>query len=130
MAEQEAIDWGRVNMPPPIALKGTPRALDLEMRDGHPVWWVQDWTGERRSLPADSAAAEPVVDAAYAGRVANRFGKADVLAVEQLERDQWTVAGGFKPAPAAIQGVARRQGGDGALRLLLDRRRGPGDDAQ
>ncbi len=95
VAGQAPIDWGRVDVPPPIALKSMPRALDLEMRDSHPVWRVQDWTGERRSMAAEQGVADRQVDAAYAGRIANRFGKADVLAVEQIERDQWTVAGGF-----------------------------------
>jgi len=95
LAGQEAIDWSRVNVAPPISLNGTPRSLDLEMRDGHPVWWVQDWTGQRRSWPAEQGVSDPVVNAAYAGRIANRFSGKDVLAVNRLERDQWTVSGGF-----------------------------------
>ncbi len=47
VAGQEAIEWAKVNVPPPISLKGTPRSLDLEMRNGHPVWRVQDWEGKR-----------------------------------------------------------------------------------
>ena len=95
LAGQEAIDWKHVNAPPSIDLVHPPRSLELEMSDGHPVWRVQDWEGKRSSRSADDAAPEPHIDAAYAGRVASRFGKADVLDVAQLERDQWTVAGGF-----------------------------------
>ena len=95
VAGQEPIDWGHVNVAPPIALKGTPRSLELEMRDGHPVWRVQDWEGQRFSVAAERAVPEPGIDAAYAGRVAYRFGKADVLDVHPIESDQWTVAGGF-----------------------------------
>ena len=91
----EPIDWTRVNVPPPVDIIQPPRSLDLAMRDGSPIWRIQEWTGERKLVPADSKGTDPVVDAAYAGRVASRFGDADVLAVEQLERDQWTVAGGF-----------------------------------
>jgi uncharacterized iron-regulated membrane protein len=95
VAGQESIDWARVDVPPPISLKGTPRSLDLEMRNGHPVWRVQDWVGERFSVSAERSVPEPRIEAAYAGRVAYRFGKADVLDVHAIESDQWTVAGGF-----------------------------------
>ena len=94
LAGQEAIDWGRVDVAPPVDLMHPPRSLELEMRDGHPVWRVQDWSGKRHSLSADGSP-EPRVDASYAERVAYRFGHADVADVEKVERDQWTVAGGF-----------------------------------
>ncbi|MBO9575697.1 MAG: PepSY domain-containing protein [Sphingobium sp.] len=95
LARAQPIDWARVTVAPPIDPARTPRQLDLAMRDGSPVWRVQEWSGERRLVSADRAVAEPHVNAAYARRVANRFGNADVLAVAELERDQWTVAGGF-----------------------------------
>jgi len=95
VAGQEAIDWAKVNVPPPISLKGTPRGLDLEMRDGHPVWRVQDWEGKRLSVAAEQGVLEPIVNAAYAGRVASRFANVDVMDVHPIESDQWTVAGGF-----------------------------------
>lgn len=92
---QEAIDWAKVDVPPPVSLKGTPRSLDLEMRDGHPVWRVQDWEGKRFSVSAERVVPEPKIDAAYAGRVATRFGKAEVRDVRAVESDQWTVAEGL-----------------------------------
>ncbi|MBO9671147.1 MAG: hypothetical protein J7485_11580 [Sphingobium sp.] len=95
VAGQEAIDWAKVDVPPPISFKGTPRSLELEMRDGHPVWRVLGWDGKRLSAAAEQGVPEPVVNAAYAGRVASRFGRADVLDVHPIESDQWTVAGGF-----------------------------------
>jgi hypothetical protein len=95
LAGQEAIDWAHVNAPPAIDLADPPRSLELEMRDGHPVWRVQDWSGERSSRSADQAQAMLGVDADFAGRVASRFGGAEVREVKKLERDQWTVAGGF-----------------------------------
>jgi hypothetical protein len=95
MAGQEAIDWAHVNAPPVIELTHPPRSLELEMRDGHPVWRVQDWSGKRSSRSADQGQAMFGVDAAFAGRVALRFGGAELREVEKLERDQWTVAGGF-----------------------------------
>lgn len=92
---QDPIDWTKVNVPPPVSSNGMPRSLDLEMRDGHPVWRVEDWEGKRLSISADRAVSEPKVDAAFAARVAHRFAKADVVGVHPIESDQWTVASGF-----------------------------------
>ncbi|MBN8831108.1 MAG: hypothetical protein J0G94_10910, partial [Sphingomonadales bacterium] len=87
----EAIDWARVDLPPPMGA----RSLELEMRDGRPIWRVQDRDGQLFSVPAGRGAVERPVDAAFASRVASRFGGAEASAVEQIERDQWTVGNGF-----------------------------------
>lgn len=96
MAGAEPIDWGQVNESPPAGVEGAPQTLELEMRDGIPVWRMTDWDGTRLSVPAAQGASLPDVDAGYAARVASRFaGGTAVATLEPLERDQWTVASGF-----------------------------------
>jgi hypothetical protein len=95
LAGQEAIDWTRVDVPPPIGDGGTPQSLELDMRDGQPVWRMQDWDGGRHSVPARRGVVEAAVDEAFARRVAGRFGKAQVSVVDRIARDQWTVADSF-----------------------------------
>jgi uncharacterized iron-regulated membrane protein len=95
LAGAQPIDWARVNVPPPSGWEGPPRSLELEMRDGLPVWRVLDWDGARTNFTATEGAVLPPVDEAYAERVARQFGKAPIATVEPLERDQWTVAGSF-----------------------------------
>jgi hypothetical protein len=86
LAGAQAIDWAAVDVPPPL----DHGALLLEMRDGVPVWRLGDHT-----MSASSHARLAPVDGANAARVAARFGHARVSAVERIERDQWSVAGGF-----------------------------------
>lgn len=96
VAGAEPIDWRQVTQGPPAGVEGPPQSLELEMRDGVPVWRMTDWDGTRLNVPAARDAPLAPVDAAYAARVASRFTHGEkVAAVAQLERDQWTVAGGF-----------------------------------
>lgn len=99
LAGLEEIDWRRVNVQPAAALAAAdiavPKSMALEMRDGAPVWQIDSWERPQRTIAA--AAHRPVrpVDAAMARRVAVRFGRAPVQTLERIERDQWTVAGGY-----------------------------------
>ncbi len=95
LAQVEPIDWRAVNVPPPIDGGHLPQELLLEMRDGVPVWRIGRWEGDRRTVAADAGALLAPVDAAYATRVARRFGRAPTAEVERIVRDQWTVSGGF-----------------------------------
>lgn len=52
------------------------------------------WLGAT-AISATSRTPLPATDAHRAGRIASAFGHAAVLHVEAVERDQWTVAGGF-----------------------------------
>jgi uncharacterized iron-regulated membrane protein len=91
----EAINWAAVDVPPPLEGGYLPQELMLEMRDGTPVWRVAQWDGSHVTVAAHRGAVLPLVDALYAARVAGRFAHATVEHVDQLARDQWTVAGGF-----------------------------------
>jgi len=93
LAGAQAIDWRAVDVPPPVSLYT--RALMLEMRDGQPVWRVEPWDAPTITLPAHRGAVLPPVDAALAKRVAQSFSHTPVRDIEQITRDQWTVAGGF-----------------------------------
>ena len=95
LARAEAIDWSAVTVPPPLDGGRLPQDLLLEMRDGVPVWRSQGWDDGRDTVPASKGRHLAPVDAAYAVRVASRFGRARVLNVERIMRDQWTVSGGF-----------------------------------
>ncbi|OJY71162.1 MAG: hypothetical protein BGP16_11245 [Sphingobium sp. 66-54] len=96
LAGAEPIDWRQVAEPPPAGVEGPPQTLELEMRDGVPVWRMTDWDGTRLSLSAAPGTTMAEADGDYAARVASRFAQgAKVSTVEPLERDQWTVAGGF-----------------------------------
>jgi len=90
LAGADPIAWRAVNLPPPIDRAHPPEALALEMRDGVPVWRI-----DGRTVAAVRGAVLAPVDAVMAARVAGRFGHAGVADVERIERDQWTVAGGF-----------------------------------
>ncbi|WP_019832098.1 PepSY domain-containing protein [Sphingomonas sp. PR090111-T3T-6A] len=95
LAGADPIDWKAVTVPPPVDHAHPPESLALEMRDGVPVWRVTELDGTRRTVAATEGARLAPVDAALAARVAGRFGHAPVAGVETVERDQWTVAGGF-----------------------------------
>jgi len=95
LAGSAPIDWATVDVPPPTSAEGPPLGLDLEMRDGVPVWRVQYWDGARETEKAALGTMLWDVDAPYARRVSRAFSGAAPEAVEKIERDQWTVAGGF-----------------------------------
>jgi uncharacterized iron-regulated membrane protein len=95
LAGAQAIDWAAVNVPPPIPDGRLPKGLSLEMRDGVPVWRIEDWDGTRRTISAERGRGLPPVDSDFAARVAGHFGHAPFAATTPIMRDQWTVAGGF-----------------------------------
>lgn len=94
-AGSEAIDWAAVDVLPPLENGRLPQELLLDMRDGTPVWRIAKWNGSHTTVTAHQGAVLSPVDAPYAARVAGRFAHAAVERVDQLVRDQWTVAGGF-----------------------------------
>lgn len=93
LAHLEPIEWSAVTVPAPQ--QAGVRSIVLEMRDGHPVWWITPWNGEPSAVSAQAGHAIAPVDASMSKRVASRFGDAPVIGLERVERDQWTVAGGF-----------------------------------
>lgn len=97
IAGQQPIDWQRVSILPQATADETPQSLVLEMRDTVPVWRIAHWTGERETLAATPGVVLPPVTASWAAQAAGRFAGMSVRSVEQIERDQWTVAGGFNP---------------------------------
>jgi len=99
LAGPEQIDWPRVAVQPAAALVAaditSPKAMALEMRDGAPVWRIDPWDGPQRTVAASTHGPLKSVDAAMARRIASRFGRSPVDELERIDRDQWTVAGGF-----------------------------------
>jgi hypothetical protein len=65
------------------------------MRDGAPVWRIEEAEGGTHILSATTGIAPTAVDAALASRVAARFTGARAERVARIADDQWTVAGGF-----------------------------------
>lgn len=99
-AGAQPIDWRAFDRPPPVATM--PASLQLEMRDGVPVWRIGTGDGTVRTVSASHRHARLApVDASFAARAAARFTRTRPATggerVERLERDQWTVAGGFDP---------------------------------
>ncbi|MFZ2997005.1 PepSY domain-containing protein [Sphingobium sp.] len=96
---QDSIDWRRVTVQPAEALATAgvtgPRSMTLEMRDASPIWRIEPWDGNPITVPASHRDVLSIAQEPLARRVAQRFGGAQVLSIERIERDQWTVAGGF-----------------------------------
>jgi hypothetical protein len=95
LAGAQAIEWAAVDVQPPLTGGYLPKHLSLEMRDGLPVWRIEGWDGIRNTVAGARGKKLPPVDAVYAARVAGQFSHVGVAAVDLVERDQWTVAGGF-----------------------------------
>jgi uncharacterized iron-regulated membrane protein len=101
LAGLEPIAWDRVRISRPqpfLAAAGIfdpPRTLALEMQMGRPVWRAQPWSGEEIAISAETGRLLSPVSREEAARIAARFAHADVVEVVQIERDQWTVAGGY-----------------------------------
>jgi len=93
LARLQPIEWSAVTAPAPQQ-RGM-RSILLEMRDGHPVWRITPWEGKPHVVSAETGHDVAPVDAAMARRIAVRFGGTPVIGLEKIERDQWTVAGGF-----------------------------------
>lgn len=90
MAHLEPITWSAVTSLPSSA-KGL-RSIALEMHDGHPVWRLTPWGGDPTTASAEAAYPLGPIDAAMARRVAMQFGSVPVMHIEEISRDQWTVA--------------------------------------
>ncbi|GLV23337.1 peptidase [Sphingobium sp. TomMM35A] len=88
------IEWWQVDQPPPPDMAGAAR-LDLLMRDSVPVWRAERPDGSWASAPARRGVSLTPVDGSFARRVAERFARLDAKRARPIERDQWTVAGGF-----------------------------------
>lgn len=100
LAGLPAIDWSQVHLPPGSALRAAalsspPRAFFLEMRADRPVWRIQPTDGPEIDISAATGQRLTSVDWAEASRAASLFAHRPVVAVARIERDQWTVAGGF-----------------------------------
>lgn len=87
------IDWRQVRAQP--AFPGSPRSVTLEMRGERPVWRIVPWDGDDTVETANDGNALGPAGAGEARRIAELFGRAPVTALSRIERDQWTVAGGF-----------------------------------
>jgi len=99
VAGLQSIDWSRIDVQPAAAVAAAgiaaPKGISLEMRDRQPVWRIDPWDGNQVSVPASVGGRIIPVDSAMARRVASAFGHASVSTLEQITRDQWTVARGF-----------------------------------
>ena len=96
LAGNAAIDWSRVRVQPRDAVAGvSPKRLSLRMRDATPVWRVEPWHGAAVTVSALTGARLGPAGAAEAARTAAAFGRATVAGIDRIDRDQWTVAGGF-----------------------------------
>ena len=91
------IDWSQVRVQPAAALGPVEpaKAMVLEMRGSLPVWRIDPWNGAQRVVSARDGRPLASAGAHEARQVAAAFGRAPVIALEQVWRDQWTVAGGF-----------------------------------
>lgn len=94
------IDWGRVRIGPVEAgrladPRTAPDSAVLEMLAAEPVWRITPPGKEVVTVSAQIGEVRGPADADTARRVAEAFGRRAVIDVERLQRDQWTVAGGF-----------------------------------
>ena len=88
------IQWQAVHAFPAIGEAAKGARIMLEQGVDGPRWRVRAGTAEH-SYSATTGALQPPADEARARRVAEAFSHARVRSVERVERDQWTVAGGF-----------------------------------
>jgi uncharacterized iron-regulated membrane protein len=86
------IDWPQVRMQPEAP---TARSMVLEMLGTQPVWRIEAADGARHAARAVDGRPLLHTDAAEARGIAALFGRTPVAALSRVERDQWTVAGGF-----------------------------------
>ncbi len=93
------------------------------MRGDRPVWRATPEDGDEVVVSAMDGRRLGEADRAEARRAAEAFGRAAVTAIAPIERDQWTVAGGFnRHRPLWKAELAGRR--TGALCLVQDRRGG------
>jgi len=134
LAGLSPIDWALVRDVPGPGLRAAdvaepPRTMVLEMRGALPVWRLRGTAGDELTVSALDGTLQWPPTEAQARTIAARFGHATVRRVERIERDQWTVAGGFdrhRPLwKATLAGPAGRvlyvSGRSGAVVLDTDR---------
>jgi hypothetical protein len=99
LAGLPAIDWSRVRIDAAgaeaVIGMGAPRSITLEMAGVEPVWRVLTSYDDEFAVSAISGALLPDVGAAQAVHIAQAFARTRAVAVERLERDQWTVPAGY-----------------------------------
>jgi hypothetical protein len=88
------IQWSRVHAFPSLGDGAKDARITLEQSVDGPCWRVRTGRSEQ-SYSAATGTLEPPTDEARARRIAVAFGHAAVVSAERIERDQWTVAGGF-----------------------------------
>lgn len=87
------IDWRNVAAVPPSAPPGS--GLVLEQRGFVPVWRFRDDRDGAIAASASTGRRLPMVEAYEARLIAEAFARSSASAAEPIERDQWTVAGGY-----------------------------------
>ena len=93
MAGLAAIDWQAVQVQPPIANNPSGQLVILEQTIVGPVWRIR---GDHNSaVSASDGRSVSARDRATAAAIAAGFGYARVREANLIQRDQWTVAGGF-----------------------------------
>jgi uncharacterized iron-regulated membrane protein len=96
LAGQAPIDWAEVRTAPGAAFAGSDpaslRRLVLEMRGSVPVWRWQSWDGGEEVRSAANGLAIPPTAGEEARSIAGDYARADVIALEYIHNDQWTVA--------------------------------------
>lgn len=98
----ETIEWAQVRVDPTSALKASgvtafPTQFRLQMMAGQPVYRIVQ-AQRRWTVSARDGQIIEAISPAVATTIARRFSRgAAIREVATIERDQWTVAGGFNP---------------------------------
>lgn len=87
------IDWQAVTSIPERSRSA--RSLVLEQSLTRPVWRLDQADGSAKTISASTGRDLPGVDAEQALLIAEAFARAPSTSVEAIDRDQWTVAGGY-----------------------------------
>ena len=87
------INWTIMERMPVTPL--TAQSLVLEQRLGKPVWRLDQADGTIKTISAVSGRGIAGIDKEQAFQIAEAFAQAPAVAIESVDRDQWTVAGGF-----------------------------------
>jgi uncharacterized iron-regulated membrane protein len=98
---QEPIAWARLRVQPETALRianpaGATQSIMLEMQNGKPVWRIKPYEGGETTLSAESGLRLSATTERQAQQTALAFSKqVRAQSVRLVDRDQWTVAGGY-----------------------------------
>ena len=87
------IEWRKVALVPQSVPPGD--SLVLEQRAFDPVWRFRDQSGRAIALSASIAQDLPPIDIDNGRLVAEAFARNPAAGVERIDRDQWTVSGGY-----------------------------------